>query len=428
MQKATAVLPIPWFPWIGKWKRPFYGWVVVAAASIPNALHGLASQGFATYLVPLQQEFGWSRAILAGPRSVTQVESAVLGPIEGYVVDRFGPRAAMGTGCLVMGAGLIMFGVVDSLWTYFLANILIVAGSGLSGILVGSVVVNHWFRRRRTLAQSIFTLGFAGAGIVGVPILIWTQATLGWRASAIASGLVVWAVGIPASFFLRRSPEPYGLLPDGDLPDSAGGTREGASAEEHDFTLAEAMRTRSFWLLAIGQSIAGLGASAVGVHLFLHLEQGVGLSRGAAALVWTVASLSNLPARLAVGFLGDHPPKHIVLGTVTALVALSHFVLGLATSLELALVYAVLYGIGWGARTPVASALQGEYFGRKSQGVIRGWLQSLHLPFTIAAPVVAGLLADVNGDYRLAFTTMSLAGFVGAACMFFATAPKPARA
>ncbi|HIC69298.1 MAG TPA: MFS transporter, partial [Candidatus Latescibacteria bacterium] len=214
--RNSAPLQVPQFPWIGK--RPFYGWVIVAVGMVTQFLQGIASQGFSTYLTPLQQDFGWSRAVLAGPRSVTQVQNSVLGPVEGFLIDRYGPRRMVGIGVFLIGLGLILFGLTNSLWMYYLASIVIAFGTGLQGLLVMSVAVNNWFRRKRTIAQSVMLLGFSMAGVVGVPALVLTQTSMGWRTSAIASGLVIWVVGFPCSMLLRTKPEPYGLLPDGDAP------------------------------------------------------------------------------------------------------------------------------------------------------------------------------------------------------------------
>lgn len=424
---TTDTQKLPRFPWIGK--KPFYGWVIVASGAVTQFFQGIASQGFGTYFGPLQTEFGWSKALLAGPRSVTQIENSILGPIEGLLVDKFGPRRMVAFGTLVMGLGLILFGLTQSLWMYYLSNIIIAVGTGFQGLLVMSVAVNNWFRRKRSIAQSVMLLGFTMAGVVGVPALVLVQTYLGWRWSAVGSGLLIWAVGFPCSMVLRSGPEPYGLLPDGDIPGATTTTAAGArqSGEEYDFTLREAIRTRAFWLLAIGSAVGSLGMGAAQVHLFLHLEQGVGLAKTTAALVWSVASLSSIPSRLAGGFLGDRLPKNLMVGLSTVLIAVSVFVLGIATSLQMAFVYAVLYGIGWGMRTPVTNAMQGEYFGRKSQGVIRGWLSSASIPFTIAAPVVAGYIADVQGDYKWTFIIMSFVMLVGAVLIFLATPPKPPR-
>lgn len=424
---APAANKLPWYPWFGK-KRPFYGWVIVAMGALKEFATGISGQGFSTYLTPLQKEFGWSRTVLAGPRSVTQLENSILGPIEGLLMDRLGPRIMVGIGIFVMGLGLIIFGLTRSLWMYFVANMVITVGSGFASLLVISIAVNHWFRRKRTIANALVGLGFAMAGVVGIPALVFLQVKTGWREASIWTGIFTWIVGIPCVLFLRRRPETYGFLTDGDTPSaptagSAQITRVGE--EEHDFTLREALRARTFWLLSLGQALAGLGMGAVGVHLFIHLEQGVGLSRTTAAFVWSVASISNIPSRLIGGYFGDRLPKRYVLAGAVFMVALSHFILGLAASLPIAMVYAVLYGIGWGARTPVMNAMQGEYFGRKHQGIIRGWMQSFTVPVTIASPIVAGFMADRLGSYRLIFVILSFVSLGGAIMTLLATPPKP---
>lgn len=417
----------PWFPWIGK--KPFYGWVIVIIGAVTQFFQGVSSQGFSTYLGPLQTEFGWNKATLAGPRSVTQVEGAITGPLEGWLVDKLGPRKVVTAGVFIMGLGFILFGITDSLWMYYLSSIVIALGTGLQGLLVMSVAVNNWFRRKRTIAQSLMSLGYSLAGVFGIPALVFVQTRWDWRPSAIGTGLLIWAIGFPVAGLLRSLPESVGALPDGESPKnesaSGGDNSPSAFSDEYDFTLAQAIRTRSFWLLAIAWAIGNLGLFGVQVHLFLYLEQDVGLSRATAALVWTVASISNIPARLVGGFFGDRFPKNLMLGLSMALMAVAVYLLAIATSVQMALAYAVLFGIGWGMRTPIVNAVQGEYFGRKSQGIIRGWLQTLSMPISVAAPVLAGYLADLQGTYRPTFIGMALISLLGAALVLAATPPKP---
>lgn len=418
----------PWFPWIGK--RPFYGWVIVIIGAVTQFFQGIASQGFATYLGPLQTEFGWSKAVLAGPRSVTQIEGAITGPLEGWLVDKLGPRKVVTAGIFIMGLGFILFGITDSLWMYYLSSIVIALGMGLEGLLVMSVAVNNWFRRKRTIAQSLMSLGYSFAGVVGVPALVFVQSRWDWRPSAIGTGLLIWAVGFPVAALLRTVPESVGSLPDGDISKSEpsnGGNSQTIIRDEYDLTLSQAIRTHSFWLLAAAWAIGNLGLFGVQVHLFLFLEQEIEFSRATASLVWMVASLSNIPARLVGGFFGDRFPKHVMLGLSMAVMAVSVYVLAVAASVQMAFAYAVLFGIGWGIRTPIVNAIQGEYFGGKSQGIIRGWLQTLSTPLSIVAPVLAGYLADIQGTYRPTFIGMALVMLVGAALVLLATPPKPPR-
>lgn len=421
----TETKKLPRYPWIGK--RPFYGWAIVAVGFVTQFFQGLSSQGFTTYLTYLQKDFGWSKAVMAGPRSVTSVEGAIIGPLEGWLVDKFGPRLIVTIGVFIMGLGFILFGLTSSLWMYYLANIVIALGTGFQGMIIMSVAVNKWFRRKRTMAQSFMLLGFSMAGVVGVPLLVIAQEAFGWQISAVSSGLFIWGVGFPCTLLLRTEPEPYGLLPDGDTynPPSSQGSKSPYVKEEYSFTLREAVKTRTFWFLSIGWAIGSLGMGITQVHLFLHLEEGVGLSATTSALVWTVASLTNIPFRLVGGFFGDRIPKNILLGVSTLFMALSMLFLGMATSVQVAMVFSVLYGIGWGIRTPVMNAIQGEYFGRKSMGIIFGMVQSINLPFSISAPVIAGYLADVQGNYRLTFIVTSFIMLAGSVIIGMATRPKP---
>ena len=417
-----AQAKVPQLPFSGK--RPFYGWAIVFVGFVSQLIQGLMTQGFATYTDLLHNEFGWSRAALAGPRSVTSVENSLLGPVAGFLVDRFGPRLVVGIGVMVTGAGMMLLGLVHSLWMYYFSNIVVALGLSLAGMMVVSVAVNNWFRRRATMAQSLMLLGYPLAGMVGVLALVSLQGAIGWRPAAIWTGVAVIAIGLPCSTLLRSRPENYGLLPDGDKPgisEQQTGTRSNIG---QDFTLAQAIRTRAFWLLALGWAVCMLATGVVQVHIFLQLEGDVGLARTAVAVIWSIASFSNIPARLLGGILGDRLPKNLILGSSIVLMGASVLALAVAKSFAAAVLFAVPYGIGWGISTPVMNAIQGEYFGRRSQGVIRGWVQVVGLPFAIAGPVLVGVMADSQGTYRWAFIAMSAVILAGAFLTFLAIRPR----
>lgn len=397
---------------------------------VTQFFQGVTNQGFSSYLPFLHAKFGWSKAVMAAPRSVSQVDNSVLGPIEGYLVDKFGPRVIATIGIFFMGLGLILFGLTNSLWMYFVANIVIDIGTGFEGLLIMSVAVNNWFRRKRTLAQAIMLLGFSMAGLVGVPALGLVQTNLNWQSAAIGSGLIIWIFGFPCAQLLRTRPEPFGLQPDG-IESGFSNKPETVSRflpSEYDFSLREAIHTPSFWFLAVGWALGGMGMGVAQTHLFLHLEDvdsGAGLTHATATLVWSVASFSNIPCRLLGGILGDRLPKNVLLGIASILMAVSVYILAVANNLKMALAFAVIYGIGWGIRTPVMNAIQADYFGRRSLGKIIGWLQSLSLPVTIAAPIIAGYVADVQNTYRIAFSVTALISLFGSVAIFMAKQPKP---
>jgi MFS transporter, OFA family, oxalate/formate antiporter len=412
-------------PWRGS--RPFYGWIIVGVGFVTQFFQGMANQGFPTYLPSLQKEFGWSKATLAAPRSVTQVQNSILGPIEGFLVDKIGPRYMVMIGVFVLGLGMILFGLTHNLFMYYFSNILIAAGTGFQGLLVMSVAINNWFRRKRTMAQAWMLQGFAMAGVVAVPVLAALQSGPGWRTASIASGIFIWILGIPMSMLLRTKPEPFGLLPDGATPGAAETAAAGGRKvhAEYDFSLREAIKTRTFWLLSIGWAIGNMAMGVAQTHIFLHLEQDVRLTHATASMVWMVASTACIPSRFIGGYLGDRLPKNLLLGCATTLMAASVFILAIAGTLSAALIFAVIYGLGWGIRTPVMNALQADYFGRKALGNIVGWLQSLSIPITIAAPIIVGHVADVQGTYRAGFIAVSLISLVGTSTIFLARPPKP---
>ena len=406
-------------------QKPFYGWIIVFVGFVSQSIQGLVVQGFSSYADLLHTEFGWSRVALAGPRSVTSVQNSILGPLAGFLIDRFGPRLVVGVGVVITGLGLITLGLTHSLWMYYLANIIMALGMSLEGMMVVSVAVNNWFRRRATLAQSLMLLGYSMAGVVGVPLLVLMQGSIGWRHAAIWTGIGVMAIGLPSSLLLRTRPEPFGLLPDGAKSDTVGNSdRRNFPGVGNDFSLAQAVRTRAFWLLGVGWATCLLATGVIQVHIFLQLENDVGLQRTAVALIWSIASFSNIPSRLIGGLMGDRLPKNLILGVSIALMGGSIVALAVAGSFAGALLFAIPYGIGWGISTPVMNSIQGEYFGRRSQGTIRGWLQLVGLPFSIAGPVVVGYVADRQGTYRWAFIGLALVILVGASLTFLATRPR----
>ncbi|MBI2935685.1 MAG: MFS transporter, partial [Chloroflexi bacterium] len=234
----------------------FYGWVMVAASFVNQLLNsGLGFLGFGTYVVPLQQGFGWSKASIAAARSLMQMENGLLGPLQGVLIDRFGPRLVMAVGSFFFGLGLILLSLIHSLWVFYGVFLVIALGTSLAGFLTTTVAVNSWFARRRTTAMALAGLGVSFGGIVVLPLLIAAQTTYGWRFAALVSGLTVWTLGLPASLLMRRSPEKYGALPDGDLVEASTPATIPENLRHEgrlsgDFTLGEALHTSAFWFIS----------------------------------------------------------------------------------------------------------------------------------------------------------------------------------
>jgi sugar phosphate permease len=280
------------------------------------------------------------------------------------------------------------------------------------------------------LAQS----GLGVGGVTMVPLLVFFQSAFGWRWAAVAAGLIIWGFGISLATLLKRSPEQYGTLPDGDEPGQSpdhlplhlgGKTSFGGII---DFTLGEALRTRAFWLLALGSSGFGMVITTIMVHQFAHMEEGIGLARGSAAIVVVVIGALNSIGRLLGGWLGDHWNKRLLAGWGPALSSISLLILAFATSFWETIAYAAIFGLMWGIAGAPTNSLRGEYFGRASFGKILGMANLAIMPGLIGGPVIAGWMQDELGNYKLIFTIFAIAGALSSLLILLARQPGlPAR-
>lgn len=413
---------------VKKQTKLFYGWIIVGVGFVAQMITGLSNQALGTYVIYFQKEFGWSNTHIGFARSLSQAENALLGPVNGWLVDKFGARFNMTAGVFFFGLGLFSLGSMHSIWMFYAASMLMALGTSMGSLLVISSAINNWFYRRRTVAIAITTCGLAISGAVLIPLIVFSQNNFGWRTAAFATGIGVWLVGIPAALLLRHSPERYGLFPDGDTPSkecnySASDAKLHAPQSIHDFTLSEAIRTRSFWLFSFANAFTQLGLQAFNLYQFAHMEQDMGIARGAAALVVTVMSIFNLTGRLFGGMLGDMMSKHYLLGISILGMGSSLIIFAVSTSYYVAMVTGAVYGLCWGIRTPVTFALLGDYFGRKSFGKITGISSMLASPLGILGPTLVGAIADMQGNYILAFVIIGLLSLVSG--VMFALAAPP---
>jgi MFS family permease len=408
-------------------RRPFYGWYIVGAAIAFQAMpSGLVMQAFGTYVVLLEREFGWSRAAIAGAFAVMRVEEGLLGPIEGWLLDRFGPRAVMRVGTLLFAGGLFLFARVDSLLDVYIAFTVIAVGVSLAGFLAITTAVVNWFERKRSLAMGIALLGGAAGGLV-LPVVVRALETWGWRAVANFSALLVLILGLALVQVIRRRPQDYGLLPDGRSPDDVGSALNAEDPDEQptEFSAREAMRTRAFWLISLAHAASVLVVSVVTVHLAPHaVAQGFTLSQ--AALVVTIQTFANLASRPLGGWVSDRVGSRQVILLAMLGHALALLFLAYAQSFWMLAAFAVLNGLAWGARVPVIVSMRAEYFGARSFGTIMGLSSMLVTVSSVVAPVLAGWSFDVSGSYTMSFTVLALLAGLGSLFVVF-TPPPPER-
>ena len=420
----TAAPPAP----PAKRKGIFFGWYIVAGGFVLNAiLGGLMFHAFGQYVVVFVDEFGWSRTALSIAFSIQMVEAGLLGPIQGFVLDRFGPRRIMLVGITIFGIGFFMLSQINTLTEFYIAFIVIALGMGVGSMMGVAVAVVNWFNRRRAFATALMAIGFAFGGFLQ-PGIAWALENLGWRETSIISGLIVLGVGLPLAMLMRHRPEQYGYGVDGDPPRQglgAGGTMEDFDPDEINFTWQEAMRTRAFWLISIGHAVSLLVIGAVMVHFVSYVNDSLGYSLSEAANLLLVITVFTVIGMLFGGYFGDRMPMRHILAVAMIGHMVSLLILTLWTTLAGALTFSVIHGLAFGARGPLTMAIRAEYFGRASFGTVMGFSSLIILIGMVFGPIVAGQSYDLTGSYEIGFIILALVGGLGSIAFVFSTPPAP---
>ena len=428
--------------------RLFYGWWLVGLSSFMLTLMSLTVfQGLGIMLVALERRYGWSRTALSGAFSLARVEGAILGPIEGVLVDRMGTRRMVLIGYTMMGLGFIWLSQIDALGRlgllavlpfstlderlmhFYGAYMFISLGTGLGGWLALIAMVNNWFNRRRSFAMACSMSGIHLGGLL-VPVLAVVIEWYELSGAAMGIGVLLLLITGPAVKAIRDRPEDMGLLPDGDTGRTRTGdsnsepSAESEEDEEPDFTAMQALKTPAFWMLTIAQVASSVAIVTLALHLVPKLTD-TGMTPPAAALVQTAYTLVALPAQFISGYLAERLPKTLMIAFFLFLQGTGILVIALFDSVAMAYVFALMYGIGFGGRSPLTTAIRGDYFGRKAFATIMGISQFPMNVAMIFAPLFAGYMFDTTGTYIVPFTTFAALSYMGAVLMLFVRKPKP---
>ena len=377
---------------------------------------------YGAYTLHLQEEFGWSMSVLSLAFAITRLESGLLGPIQGWLVDKYGPRLIAIVGTLIFSIGFLYFGFVNSIPSYFVAFVLIALGSSLGGFATLMVSIVSWFEKHRAKAIAWSQLGFSLGGLC-VPLVAFGLETLGWRSMAFLSGGAILIIGLPLVSLIRHSPAEYGEKPDG-LTTSGHIVEDESPAEQNrSFSWQEAMREPSFWLISVGHALSLLTVSSMLAHLIPHLVRGMNYSLIEAGYAFALMTGVQMVGLILGGILGDRYNKRFIcvlcmVGHCVGLICVTF-----ATNVTWVIAFAVFHGLAWGIRGPLMVALRADYFGPKSFGTIMGVSSLIVMIGMTIGPIACGLLFDQFGNYQLAFTIMALCSLSGSLCFWFAKPP-----
>ena len=446
MSLASQILTAP-----ERARSVFYGWwlVVISGFTMTIATVPLY-HAMAVWSVALEAHFGWSRGQLGLALTFTRIEGGLMGPIEGYLTDRLGARRMIFIGLVILGIGFLIFAGVRNLWMFYAAFIVMALGQGLGSWLPLMTTINNWFSRRRATAMGWANVGSRIGALLLVPAIAWAvdpeQTRLGWQLTALILGVVTLVLAFPLTRLIRNRPQEYGQSPDGDphdllsqpataastpsLPERGTGTRatttpqrRQTTQEDGDMTAGQALRTPAFWLISFGHGFTSMVILAIMTHLGLLLKD-KGFDVQTTGWIVVVYTATAMVFQLVGGYAGDRWPKNIALFIFTTIQALAVVVLTLSSSLFMFYLYAVLFGIGFGGRNPLTTAIRGEYFGRTSFGRILGLSTvPMNVLLLIGSPM-AGYMRDIQQSYDTAFLLLAGFNFLGGVLFLFARKPK----
>ena len=373
-------------------------------------------------------EFGWSYAATSLAASLRSIEGGIASPLVGFAVDRYGARRLLLLGSVLSGFGFIFFSQINSLWTFYFTFVLLSIGCSLLLPIPGWAAVTNWFQRKRDKAIGVLS---AAAGLSGTLIYAvnWLIAIYGWRSTLVIIGIGMWVIGIPLSLVVRDRPEPYGLLPDGERT-SESPLMNPRSYEPpelpEDFSIRQALRTKTFWFIAITMTISTATLHAVTVHVMPYLIS-VRFSRELASLIASLLVLVSVTGRFGFGWLGNRINKRYLLAFGLLLQILGLLVLARIHTLWEAIIFIVIFGPGMGGVITLRLTIQAEYFGRRAFGAIQGIVMAITVIGTMSSPFLTGMIYDLYGSYCMAWIMMAVAILVCIPLALQAHAPHRTR-
>jgi nitrate/nitrite transporter NarK len=394
----------------GKKRRQiFFGWYMVAASVATNTIFSAAYfQGFGVLIIPIERTFGWDRWVISAAMSLRQLESGILSPVVGFLLDRFSSQKLIFWSAVISAVGFIGLGFTNSIITFFLFFVIISLGaSGVSHAVTWPVIISRWFRRNRGLATGLAVTG----PIFGSPIVILNtqiEEVYGWRVLLIGYGILVLGGITLLSMLVRDRPEPYGLRPDGDPPEEDLSAERAAGVArlrpDSGLTLDAVLRTNEFWRFTIYLAGTFTVNSAFQVHMIPYFQQDVGLTSARAAVVLSIVFIISGIGRVGGGYLLDRMDYRFVLAAVAAMMGLSLLYLQVmdVDTVSATFPFALMFGVSFGCLVPMRGAVGSIMFGTRAIGGVLGLLQGASVAAGVIGPLIMGLIFDLNGNYSVA--------------------------
>jgi MFS family permease len=376
-------------------------------------------------LKPIIDKFHWSRAATAGGPAVRSLMSGILHPVAGILSDRYGARKSLMAGIILVGLSFILLSRITGLWQLY-ALLGISMAIGMSAVYTPIVAaVSKWFGGRAALPIGIVLSGYGLGQMLLPPVVTQIILRYGWETAFVIVGLLTWGIGTLAWSFVRNPPD-HKLNASSfesarvTTPDEAAKIQ---ASTEDAYTLPQALRTPTFWIIFIVYAVAAMWYQMIMIHIVAAATD-IGFSPGSAALILTLSGITNTIGRLGLGAIAGRVGNKTILIIAMAVQVPTLFILAGARDLSVFYIAAMIHSFAYGGTTPVILTLVGSSFGTRSAGAIIGTLTVAYTIGTATGPFVAGYIFDVTGSY---YTAFSVAAITMAAAFILSLLIKPPR-
>jgi MFS family permease len=385
----------------------YYGWYVVGACVFIALVTNGARNSFGIFVLPMSEEFGWSRGTISLAASLGFLVNGLTQPFLGQVLDRLGGRKVILISLVVFGLATVLLSLTfHFLFLVFMFGFL--SATAMSGVSLTNTgaLLSKWFRRKRATVVGLNASGLSLGGLLLVPFAMYLLQATNWRVTWAVMGLMVLLLSVPLAFlFLRDDPAKMGLHPDGD-PEPVETGRNGASRRwggplEVD-KWADSFRSLPFWQMTAAYYVCGFTTAILSVH-FVPFAIGRGVSPATAAIAFGFMMGLNMIGSIAAGVLSDRFSRKNLLA-LTYFLRGCGYVLLLAIPGELSLwAFAAVAGFSWIATAPLTTSLTADFYGLRALGTISGVSFLFHSVGSFTSILLGGFLYDVTGSYTLPF-------------------------
>jgi len=388
--------------------RMHYAWIVLGVTFLCLFIAAAVRSVPGIILLSLEHEFHWSRETITGAVSINLLLFGLAGPFLGRLMDLYGAKTItlLTISLVVLGAGGSLF--MQEPWQlYLLWGLIVGAGSGGTSIVMGSAIVNRWFKKRRGLALGVLGAAFSSGQLIFTPVLMNLNIHEGWRAATLfivlLLGLIILSLVIR---FLVDDPGLKGMRPYGANGSDAPPVRPDPNP------MRLAMANPQFWLLAFSFGICGFTTSGLfQTHLIPH-----GIEHGFTEMTMAVSlglmGATDITGTILSGWLCDRFGKRWPLASYYTLRGISLMLLPYVESTGQLMAFSAVYGLNWLSTVPATSALTADLFGKQNVGVVFGWICFAHQVGAAFASYGASYLHSLAGNYTMTFVTSGLFALV----------------